>query len=129
MTLSWKSPEDDGGSYITNYIIEKLEPDTGKWVKAGTSRSPHATVENLLPNKPYQFRILAENIFGAGAPSEPTKTVQTSGKISLKKPSKIKFLVLDSDANRKRRGGKDDDLSRRRNKDLPKLDNYDRCCT
>jgi len=35
---------------------------------------------------------------------------------------------LDSDADRKRRLGKDDDLSRRKNKDLPKLDNYDRCC-
>ena len=79
-TLSWRPPEDDGGSYITNYIIEKLEPDTGKWVKAATSRSPRCTVENLLPNKPYQFRILAENIFGAGEPSEPTKTVQTTGK-------------------------------------------------
>ncbi len=39
-------------------------------------------MENLLPNKQYQFRILAENIFGAGAPSEPTKTVQTLGKKS-----------------------------------------------
>ncbi len=80
VTLSWKAPEDDGGSYVTNYIIEKLEPDTGKWIKAGTSRFPHTTLENLIPNKPYQFRILAENIFGAGEPSAPTKTVQTSGK-------------------------------------------------
>ena len=79
-TLSWRPPEDDGGSYITNYIIEKLQPDTGKWVKAAISRFPRCTVENLLPNKPYQFRILAENMFGAGEPSEPTKTVQTTGK-------------------------------------------------
>jgi titin len=84
VSLSWRPPEEDGGSYITNYVIEKLEPDTGKWVKAATSRSPRCTVENLLPNKQYQFRILAENIFGAGEPSEPTKTVQTSGR-NLKK--------------------------------------------
>ena len=80
VSLSWRPPEEDGGSYVTNYIIEKLEPDTGKWVKAATSRSPRCTVENLLPNKQYQFRILAENIFGAGEPSEPTKTVQTTGR-------------------------------------------------
>jgi titin len=110
--LSWHAPEDDGGSYITNYVIEKLDTDTGKWIRAGTSRSPHYTVENLIPKKQYQFRIIAENIFGPGAPSEPTKTVQT----------------LDSDANLKRRTGKDDEASRRKNKDLPKLDNYDRCC-
>jgi len=96
-------------------------------VKAGTSRFPHTTVENLLPKKQYQFRILAENIFGAGEPSEPTKTVQTSGK-NNQNLSFFLYIFLDSDANRKRRTG-NDDASRRKNKDLPKLDNYDRCCT
>jgi hypothetical protein len=81
--LSWRAPEDDGGSYITNYLIEKLDPDTGKWMKTATSRSPRCTVENLLPNKPYQFRIIAQNNHGSGEPSEPTKTVQTNGKIRL----------------------------------------------
>ena len=49
--------------------------------KSTTSRSPRCTVGNLIPNKSYQFRILAENIFGCGEPSEPTKTIQTSGRI------------------------------------------------
>ncbi|CAF4536552.1 unnamed protein product [Rotaria sp. Silwood1] len=111
IALSWHPPENDGGSYITNYIIEKLDPDTGKWLKAATSRFPHCNVENLVPNKPYKFRVTAENIHGAGEPSEPTQPVQTN----------------DSDANRKRRLGNDDDYLRRRNKNLPKLDNYDRC--
>ncbi|CAF4156749.1 unnamed protein product, partial [Rotaria sordida] len=111
VVLSWHAPEEDGGSYITHYVVEKLDPDTGKWVKAATSRFPRCTVENLLPNKQYQFRVLAENIFGAGEPSEPSKPVQTT----------------ESDPSRRRRLGKDDDLSRRKNKDLPKLDNYDRC--
>lgn len=79
VALSWQPPEDSGGSYIKNYIIEKLDPDTGKWTKAATSRSPRCTVENLLPNKPYQFRIIAENVHGAGEPSEPTNTIQTNG--------------------------------------------------
>jgi hypothetical protein len=126
VALSWQPPEDDGGSYITNYVVEKLDPDTGKWVKAATSRSPRCNVENLIPNKPYQFRVIAQNIHGAGEPSEPTKSVQTNGKILSEYPHKYEYY-LDSDANRKRRSGKDDD-SRKKNKDLPKLDNYDRCC-
>ena len=36
---------------------------------------------------------------------------------------------LESESKRRQRSGKDDDLLRRRNKDLPRLDNYDRCCT
>lgn len=77
--LNWRAPEDDGGSLITNYIIEKLDPDTGKWAKVGTSRFAHAMLENLQPNKPYQFRVTAENVFGPGPVSEPSNVVQTSG--------------------------------------------------
>ncbi|CAF1374548.1 unnamed protein product [Adineta steineri] len=95
---------------LTDVTIENLESDTGKWIKAATSRFPRCIVENLLPNKQYQFHILAEYIFGAGEPVEPTKTVQTT----------------DSDAGCKRYSGKDDDTSRQK-RDLPKLDNYDRC--
>ena len=80
MALSWHVPKSDGGSYITNYIIEKYDPDTGRWTKAATSRFPRCNVENLLPNKLYQFRVIAENINGTSEPSEPTKTIQTNGK-------------------------------------------------
>ena len=81
--LTWRAPEDDGGSFVTNYIIEKLDPDSGKWMKAATSRFAHCMVENLMPNKQYEFRIIAENIFGPGGPSEPTKTIQTLGRTLL----------------------------------------------
>lgn len=80
VALSWQPPADDGGSYITNYIVEKFDPDTGRWTKAATSRSPRCNVENLIPNKSYQFRVIAENVHGTSQPSEPTKSVQTSGK-------------------------------------------------
>ena len=131
--MSWQPPEDTGGSFIKNYVIEKLDPDTGKWTRAATSRVPRCTVDNLLSNKPYQFRITAENTQGASEPSEPTNTVQTQGKFKLhfKRRTIIHFqmLILDSNASNRRRPGKDDDSSRRRRNDLPPLDNYDRCCT
>jgi hypothetical protein len=78
--LSWHAPEDNGGSYITNYVIEKLDPDTGRWMKVMTSRFPHCMIENLIPNKSYQFRVSAENILGVGEPSAPTTSIQIEGR-------------------------------------------------
>ena len=89
-------------------------------------------MDNLIPNKSYQFRILAENTFGCGEPSEPTKTIQTSGSNKTKSFINLGVTInfnLESDAQYKRHLGKYDDLLRRKNKDLPRLDNYDRCCT
>lgn len=33
VTLTWCEPDDDGGSPITGYWVERLDPDTDKWVK------------------------------------------------------------------------------------------------
>jgi len=35
ITVAWKKPEDNGGSDITGYIIEKMDMDSGRWVAAG----------------------------------------------------------------------------------------------
>ena len=76
--LPCQAPKNDRGAPINNYIIERFDSDTDKCIKAATSRFHHCTIENLLPNKPYQFLIFAENIFRAGELSKPTKTVLTS---------------------------------------------------
>lgn len=63
-TLSWKSPLDDGGSPITNYVVEKQDTN-GIWVKVSSFvRSTHYDVMGLEPNKKYYFRVRAENQYG-----------------------------------------------------------------
>lgn len=67
--LKIKKPLDDGGVPITGYTIEKLDPDTGKWVRAayvpanktGSGDSFDALIPNLENGKPYKFRVKAEN--------------------------------------------------------------------
>ncbi|XP_072180963.1 twitchin-like [Diadema setosum] len=77
VTLTWSPPESDGGSPVTNYIVEKREPDRDRWVKA--TRAPITdtafTVTDLAPKREYEFRVIAENKSGASVASEPSKSV------------------------------------------------------
>lgn len=67
--LKIKKPKDDGGVPITGYTIEKLDPETGKWVRAAfvpANKTGHgddfeATIPNLKNGQPYKFRVKAEN--------------------------------------------------------------------
>lgn len=69
MIISWKPPLDDGGSEITNYIIEKKEVGKDVWMPV-TSASAKTTckVSKLLEGKDYIFRIHAENLYGISDP-------------------------------------------------------------
>lgn len=67
-TLSWKTPLDDGGSPITNYVVEKLD-NSGTWVKVSSFvRNIHYDVMGLEPNHKYHFRVRAENQYGLSDP-------------------------------------------------------------
>lgn len=51
VTLTWCEPDDDGGSPITGYWVERLDPDTDKWVKC-----------NKMPIKDTTYRY-AHNLY------------------------------------------------------------------
>lgn len=69
--LSWNEPEDDGGTEITNYIVEKRESGSTVWQLINSSvkrRSFH--VSHLTKYMQYTFRVSAENRFGVSKPTE-----------------------------------------------------------
>lgn len=71
--LKWDKPEDDGGEPIQNYVIEKMDVESGRWVPVTTSKEPEAEVTGLVPGKKYKFRVKAVNPEGESEPLETDK--------------------------------------------------------
>ncbi|XGW29138.1 hypothetical protein V3C99_008720 [Haemonchus contortus] len=77
--LSWKPPNLDGGSLVTQYIVERRDTAGGAWEPCAKTRFACVTVEGCRPKKTYQFRISAENKHGVSQPCEPTAPVTIPG--------------------------------------------------
>lgn len=84
LSLNWKSPVWDGGSDITNYMIEKREHPLSSWIRVGNTRFTTMAVMNLTPSKEYEFRIYADNVYGRSDSSEISSLVKTKGTIEKK---------------------------------------------
>lgn len=74
--LGWKKPEDDGGSPIKEYEIEKMDTASGKWIrvgripadKVGPGGKYEYEVPGLIPGSEYKFRVTAVNNEGDSEP-------------------------------------------------------------
>ena len=64
MKLDWSGPADNGGSAITDYIIQYQLTTGGTWstFADGASASTTAVVSGLANDTPYDFRVAAENV-------------------------------------------------------------------
>lgn len=81
VTLSWTPPENNGGSEVTHYIVEKREIDRKTWatVKAEVEKDKIPfKVSGLIPGTEYYFRVIAVNEYGSGVPRvTPTSYLAT----------------------------------------------------
>lgn len=75
--ISWKPPADDGGSWITNYVVEKCEAREGaEWQLVSSAISvTSCRIVNLTENAGYYFRVSAQNTFGISDPLEVSSVV------------------------------------------------------
>lgn len=73
--LSWSPPENDGGSPILNYIVEKREVDRKTWTKCTEElKKTSFKVTNMTPGIEYYFRVMACNKYGIGVPQDSPKS-------------------------------------------------------
>ncbi|KAJ8886799.1 hypothetical protein PR048_013011 [Dryococelus australis] len=88
LALTWNAPLWDGGSNITNYLVEKREHPMTSWIRVGNTRFTTMAITGLSPGHQYEFRVYAENIYGRSDPSSISGLVTT--KDTGKKPTKQK---------------------------------------
>ncbi|XP_071351211.1 immunoglobulin-like and fibronectin type III domain-containing protein 1 isoform X2 [Trachinotus anak] len=61
--IKWNPPKDDGGSAVTNYIIERQLAGQALWTKLGDVSADRTSFRdrNVTHGKKYNYRIFAEN--------------------------------------------------------------------
>jgi titin len=69
--LEWSPPDDDGGSRVSDYLIEQSTDGGASWevVDDGIGTTLSALVNGLANGTPYWFRARAINAIGTSAPS------------------------------------------------------------
>jgi len=93
VVLAWSAPSSNGGSSITDYVVQYSSNSGTSWstFADGTSTTTTATVTGLTNGSSYVFKVAAVNSSGAGAystssssvlvgtPGAPTAVVGTTG--------------------------------------------------
>ena len=93
--------QEDGGSPVTNYIVEKQDVKTGKWEPVSKFvRNLNFEVMGLTEGHEYNFRVMAENEFGVSEPLETTLSVAAQYPYSELAFSHLHQDILTVDCNK-----------------------------
>jgi len=87
ITVEWDAPEQDGGSEITKYIVEKADPNRKVYTTIGDTDSSTLRYKatKLYEGSEYLFQVSAENSIGQGPPCTMKESV--TAKLSFEPPS------------------------------------------
>lgn len=75
MTVTWQAPENDGGSSIAGYIIERKETRSDRWMRINKNPVTMTRYRStgLVEGNEYEYRIIAINSRGNSKPSGCSK--------------------------------------------------------
>ena len=75
--LTWSAPEEDGGTPVTGYFIERATNGSSRWLRVNkdTVSDTKFKADGLIEDTEYTFRIIAVNKVGEGAPGPQSKPI------------------------------------------------------
>ena len=76
VVLAWDEPEEDGGSPITGYIIEKRDIKRAGFVKVEEVKDLTLKIPKLVEGNKYMFRVCAVNDIGSSDWAQLDEPVQ-----------------------------------------------------
>lgn len=96
VTIEWETPDSNGGTEITSYIIEKLLTKSSQWSRVATLDSYCLSycIDNLKETTELSFRVLAENAIGISAPAYTDSVVLKTHASTLNVLTLLSFAKL-----------------------------------
>uniref|UniRef100_A0A3B3UXH4 Titin n=1 Tax=Poecilia latipinna TaxID=48699 RepID=A0A3B3UXH4_9TELE len=79
-TVTWDTPENEGGGPVKNYLVDFREASKKGWTKlTDTCHRLTYKVSNLKEGEVYYFRVTGENDYGVGVPAETKEGTKITG--------------------------------------------------
>ncbi|XP_077902485.1 immunoglobulin superfamily member 22 isoform X3 [Ictidomys tridecemlineatus] len=99
VTITWNAPTQDGGAPVLGYIVERRKKGSNLWVPVNKDpvQGTKYTVDGLLEDTEYEFRVIAVNKAGPGQPSMPSSSVVA--KDPVKPPGLVQGLHVSDSSN------------------------------
>ncbi len=85
VTLKWQAPVTDGGSDVTEYVVEMKSAKDTEFAVVGEVQpnTPFYTARDLTEGQNYEFRVSAKNVIGLSKePAELDSPVTTRAKVT-----------------------------------------------
>lgn len=93
VSIAWEEPENDGGSKILAYVVERRDIKRKTWTLAtDCADSTEYCVTGLQKDSKYLFRVCARNRIGSGPNVETDKAVQAKNKFGKSRKSESQVV-------------------------------------
>ena len=80
--VQWETPDSDGGSPVTHYVVEKRDVERKAWQEVVKVTELTGHITDLRDGGQYLFRVSAANEYGVSDPAELAEPITAKNPFS-----------------------------------------------